>query len=110
MGGCLVLESLVLFNWCKRNGLGPFGVTGISMGGHVSEKPGSEITARNPFNRNGVLAFSDGFLGSHQLAGADRFSSLFVVDDGFGGFHQRSHEHFDKLGLLGASIFHRRNL
>lgn len=36
MGGCLVLESLVIFHWCERNGLGPLGVTGLSMGGHVS--------------------------------------------------------------------------
>lgn len=36
MGGCLILESLVLFHWCERNGLGPLGVTGVSMGGHVS--------------------------------------------------------------------------
>lgn len=35
MGGCLILESLVLFHWCERNGLGPLGVTGLSMGGHV---------------------------------------------------------------------------
>lgn len=36
MGGCLVLESLVLLNWCERNGYGPLGITGLSMGGHVS--------------------------------------------------------------------------
>jgi hypothetical protein len=36
MGGCLILESLVLFHWCESNGLGPLGVTGMSMGGHVS--------------------------------------------------------------------------
>jgi hypothetical protein len=36
MGGCLILESLVLFHWCENNGLGPLGVTGMSMGGHVS--------------------------------------------------------------------------
>nr|CAG4641803.1 EOG090X08BF [Eurycercus lamellatus] len=36
MGGCLILESLVLFNWCERNGLGPLGVTGVSMGGHMA--------------------------------------------------------------------------
>lgn len=35
MGGCLMLESLVLFNWCERNGLGPLGITGLSMGGHM---------------------------------------------------------------------------
>lgn len=35
MGGCLVLESLVLFHFCERNGFGPLGVSGLSMGGHV---------------------------------------------------------------------------
>lgn len=35
MGGCLVLESLVLFHFCERNGYGPLGVSGLSMGGHV---------------------------------------------------------------------------
>lgn len=35
MGGCLILESLVLFHWCERNGLGPLGITGCSMGGHM---------------------------------------------------------------------------
>lgn len=37
MGGCLILECLVLFHFCERNGLGPLGVSGLSMGGHVSE-------------------------------------------------------------------------
>lgn len=36
MGGCLILESLVLFHWCEREGFGPIGITGLSMGGHVS--------------------------------------------------------------------------
>ncbi|KAG0717101.1 Protein ABHD18 [Chionoecetes opilio] len=36
MGGCLVLESLVIFHWCERLGLGPLGITGISMGGHMA--------------------------------------------------------------------------
>lgn len=36
MGGCLMLEALVLLHWCERNGLGPLGLTGMSMGGHVS--------------------------------------------------------------------------
>ncbi|XP_049817642.1 protein ABHD18 isoform X2 [Aethina tumida] len=34
MGGCLILECLVLLNWCESLGFGPLGVTGISMGGH----------------------------------------------------------------------------
>ena len=36
MGGCLILEALVLLHWCERQGLGPLGLTGMSMGGHVS--------------------------------------------------------------------------
>lgn len=36
MGGCLILESLVLFNWCEKEGLGPLGITGLSMGGHMA--------------------------------------------------------------------------
>lgn len=38
MGGCLILENLVLFHFCERNGYGPLGISGLSMGGHVSEK------------------------------------------------------------------------
>ena len=37
MGGCLMLEWLVLLHWCERNEFGPLGITGLSMGGHVSE-------------------------------------------------------------------------
>lgn len=36
MGGCLILESLTLLNWCENMGLGPFGITGLSMGGHMA--------------------------------------------------------------------------
>nr|CAG4644067.1 EOG090X08BF [Lepidurus arcticus] len=36
MGGCLVLESLALLHWAERQGLGPFGITGISMGGYMA--------------------------------------------------------------------------
>nr|XP_053639035.1 protein ABHD18-like [Cherax quadricarinatus] len=36
MGGCLILESLAIFHWLERMGFGPLGITGISMGGHVS--------------------------------------------------------------------------
>ena len=36
MGGCLILESIALLNWLERMGFGPLGVSGISMGGHVS--------------------------------------------------------------------------
>jgi len=36
MGGGLVLESLVLLHWCERQGFGPFGISGVSMGGHMA--------------------------------------------------------------------------
>lgn len=36
MGACTILENLVLLHWCERNGLGPLGVTGLSMGGHLA--------------------------------------------------------------------------
>lgn len=39
MGGCLILENLVLFHWLERNGFGPLGISGLSMGGHVSANP-----------------------------------------------------------------------
>ncbi|XP_018335349.1 protein ABHD18-like [Agrilus planipennis] len=36
MGGCLILESLVLLHWCEKMGFGPLGLTGLSMGGHMA--------------------------------------------------------------------------
>ncbi|XP_071481684.1 protein ABHD18-like [Diadema antillarum] len=36
MGGGLILEGLVLLHWCERQGFGPLGLTGISMGGHMA--------------------------------------------------------------------------
>lgn len=41
MGGCLILESIALFNWMKRSGFGPLGITGISMGGHNAALAGT---------------------------------------------------------------------
>ncbi|CAL1537894.1 unnamed protein product [Lymnaea stagnalis] len=36
MGGALVLESMALLHWCEREGWGPLGLSGISMGGHMA--------------------------------------------------------------------------
>ena len=36
MGAALILESLVLLHWAARQGYGPLGITGISMGGHMA--------------------------------------------------------------------------
>lgn len=41
MGGCLVLESIALLHWCEREGFGPLGITGISMGGHMASLAGA---------------------------------------------------------------------
>ena len=35
MGLALIMESIVLLHWLEEKGLGPVGLTGISMGGHV---------------------------------------------------------------------------
>ncbi|XP_035220093.1 protein ABHD18-like [Stegodyphus dumicola] len=40
MGGCLILETLALFHWCEREGFGPLGISGISMGGHMASLAG----------------------------------------------------------------------
>lgn len=83
MGGCLILESLVLFHFCERNGFGPLGVSGLSMGGHVSELTYSFLF----FLRQIILyvlidtQFSDGIVGSYKLAKALGISPLpFMVD------------------------------
>jgi len=36
MGGLLILESLALLYWCERQGYGPLGISGLSMGGHMA--------------------------------------------------------------------------
>ncbi|XP_044741606.1 protein ABHD18 [Chrysoperla carnea] len=36
MGACLILECFVLLKWCEKQGFGPLGITGISMGGHMA--------------------------------------------------------------------------
>ena len=38
MGGALVLESIALFHWLEAQDYGPLGITGISLGGHVSNQ------------------------------------------------------------------------
>ncbi|XP_011164258.1 protein ABHD18 isoform X3 [Solenopsis invicta] len=36
MGGCLIMESIVLLNWCEQHGFSPLALTGLSMGGHMA--------------------------------------------------------------------------
>lgn len=92
MGGCLVLESLVLFHFCERNGYGPLGVSGLSMGGHVCiihvqfDWTKFKIKLRSNAFHSFVLCV-DGFFGSHKLAKTISVGSMsFLVDSG-GCFH-----------------------
>uniref|UniRef100_A0A0K8THS9 Protein ABHD18 n=1 Tax=Lygus hesperus TaxID=30085 RepID=A0A0K8THS9_LYGHE len=43
MGGCLIMEGMVLYNWCKKNGIGPVGFSGYSMGGHMASLAATSI-------------------------------------------------------------------
>ena len=36
MGLALILECMLLLHWLEKQELGPVGLTGVSMGGHVS--------------------------------------------------------------------------
>ena len=36
MGACLITEGLTLMNWLDRIGMGPFVLSGFSMGGHMA--------------------------------------------------------------------------
>ena len=38
MGMALILECMVIMHWLEEKGLGPVGLTGFSMGGHVSRQ------------------------------------------------------------------------
>lgn len=37
MGLALIFESMVVGNWIENIGMGPVGLTGLSMGGYVRE-------------------------------------------------------------------------
>ncbi|CAB0003164.1 unnamed protein product [Nesidiocoris tenuis] len=43
MGGCLIMEGMILHSWCKKIGLGPIGFTGYSMGGHMATLAATSI-------------------------------------------------------------------
>lgn len=44
MGGCLMLECLVLLEWLEEKGFYPLGVSGISMGGHMASLAATNYT------------------------------------------------------------------
>ncbi|XP_034952236.1 protein ABHD18 isoform X5 [Chelonus insularis] len=48
MGGCLIMECIVLLNWCEQQGFGPLGLTGLSMGGHDAFLAGQHFAQHFP--------------------------------------------------------------
>ncbi|KAM8938932.1 protein ABHD18 isoform 2-T2 [Pelodytes ibericus] len=68
MGGALVLESAVLLHWLEREGYGPLGMTGISMGGHMASlavtnwpKPIPLVPCLSWSTASGVFTTADSF-------------------------------------------------
>lgn len=93
MGGCLILENLVLFHFCERNGLGPLGISGLSMGGHVSKRSNQfPFLERISMFHDVLVPFTDGFIGCDELAETIGVGAVSVVVDGSCRFHARRHE------------------
>lgn len=107
MGGCLILESLVLFHWCERNGLGPLGVTGVSMGGHVTNL--LDVCFIIELNPTGFFQI-DGFTGSLQLAETCRPGPVLILVNSFGRVYTRSYERSNRLVTSRITIFFQSNL
>ncbi|KAE8630379.1 hypothetical protein XENTR_v10000803 [Xenopus tropicalis] len=68
MGGALVLESAALLHWLEREGYGPLGMTGISMGGHMASlavtnwpKPIPLVPCLSWSTASGVFTTTDSF-------------------------------------------------
>lgn len=90
MGGCLTLESLVLLHFCERQGYGPLGVTGLSMGGHVNEI----ILSFSHYCKHSVNYFSyvDGVYCCYSMAEAPSGRSLSVWPHCFTCFHASEYQ------------------
>ncbi|KAM4811831.1 protein ABHD18 isoform X2 [Urocitellus parryii] len=80
MGGALVLESAALLHWLEREGYGPLGMTGISMGGHMASlavsnwpKPMPLIPCLSWSTASGVFTTTDSFKMGQEFV--KRFSS-----------------------------------
>ncbi|XP_030740647.1 protein ABHD18 isoform X2 [Echinops telfairi] len=91
MGGALVLESAALLHWLEREGYGPLGMTGISMGGHMASlavsnwpKPMPLIPCLSWSTASGVFTTMDSFkMGQefmgHFPSGEDKITNLKLV-------------------------------
>uniref|UniRef100_A0A8C9M7B8 Abhydrolase domain containing 18 n=1 Tax=Panthera tigris altaica TaxID=74533 RepID=A0A8C9M7B8_PANTA len=91
MGGALVLESAALLHWLEREGYGPLGMTGISMGGHMASlavsnwpKPMPLIPCLSWSTASGVFTTTDSFKMGQEFVkrfpiGADKLTNLNLV-------------------------------
>lgn len=87
MGGCLILESIALFNWCTKMGFGPICITGISMGGHVRV-----LVVDERFKYSNVLVHTECSPCREQLESANFDRPMFVMDYRILFFHSRGLE------------------
>ncbi|XP_029417928.1 protein ABHD18 isoform X2 [Nannospalax galili] len=91
MGGALILESAALLHWLEREGYGPLGMTGISMGGHMASlavsnwpKPMPLIPCLSWSTASGVFTTTDSFKMGHEFmkcfpSSADKLTNLNLV-------------------------------
>nr|KAF6400168.1 abhydrolase domain containing 18 [Rousettus aegyptiacus] len=91
MGGALVLESTALLHWLEREGYGPLGMTGISMGGHMASlavsnwpKPMPLIPCLSWSTASGVFTTTDSFKMGQEFvkcfpSSADKLTNLSMV-------------------------------
>nr|KAF6346100.1 abhydrolase domain containing 18 [Pipistrellus kuhlii]KAF6346101.1 abhydrolase domain containing 18 [Pipistrellus kuhlii] len=91
MGGALVLESAALLHWLEREGYGPLGMTGISMGGHMASlavsnwpKPMPLIPCLSWSTASGVFTTTDSFKMGQEFvkyfpSSADKITNLNLV-------------------------------
>ncbi|XP_055260770.1 protein ABHD18 isoform X4 [Moschus berezovskii] len=91
MGGALVLESAALLHWLEREGYGPLGMTGISMGGHMASlavsnwpKPMPLIPCLSWSTASGVFTTTDSFKMGQEFmkrfpSSADKLTNLNLV-------------------------------
>ncbi|MCL4145389.1 UNVERIFIED_CONTAM: hypothetical protein GTU68_002219, partial [Idotea baltica] len=86
MGGCLVLESIAIFHWAERHGLGPVGITGISMGGHMASLAASSWERPLPIIPCLSWSTASGVFTQGVLSGAinwDRLKNQYFSDHVF---------------------------
>ena len=97
MGACLILESMILLNYCEKMGFGPLGLSGVSMGGHVRLLTTFLVHVNNLILLNN---FIDGVISRCQLAETYSVSSLLILDNSINRFY------YSMYSLLLLTLFY----